>query len=73
MTESIRFFQTLRKPLMDKIDNIVAQINETKSRPASQCNRQAVVRALVTFALGQDLRFKSGWGKYVSCSLKKAD
>lgn len=71
MTESVRFFMSLDKNEMDMIDNIVLKINEQKSRPSSNTNRQAVTRALVRFALSCDLRFKSTWTKYVYARLKE--
>ena len=70
MTQRERFFMSLDKEDMDKINNIVLQINETKSRECSKTNRQEVTRALVKLILAQDLRFKSTWTKCVSASLK---
>ena len=71
MTQKERFFMSMEKEDMDKIDNIILQINETKSRECSKTNKQEVTRALVKFALGCPLRFKSTWSKFVSCSLKQ--
>ena len=70
MTQRERFFMSLDKEDMDKINNIVLQINETKSRECSETNKQEVMRALTKFALGCPLRFKSTWTKCVSASLK---
>jgi len=71
MTNKERFFMSMEKEDMDKINNIVAQINETKSRECSETNKQEVTRAIVHFALKLDLRFKSMWYKHVTVSLKK--
>ena len=70
MTRRERFFMSLDKEDMDKINNIVLQINETKSRECSKTNKQEVMRALTKFALGCPLRFKSTWSKFVTCNLK---
>jgi len=71
MTPKVRFLMSMEKEDMDTIDNIVLQINETKSRECSKTNKQEVTRALVRFALKCDLRFKSTWYKFVSASLKQ--
>lgn len=71
MPQKIRFLMSMEKEDMDIINNIVLQINERKSRPCSLTNKQEVTRALVRFALSQDLRFKSTWYKFVSASLKQ--
>lgn len=70
MTQSIRFFMSLSPEIMSDIDRVVEAINYTKSRPSSNTNRQAVVRALISFALQQDIRYKSTWDKFVTVSLK---
>jgi len=71
MTDTIRFFMSLSENETNLIDRVVDALNASKSRPSSMTNRQAVIRALVKFALGQDLKYKSTWSKFVSVSLKQ--
>ena len=71
MANRVRFLMSLDKDIMGDIDEVVRQLNDQKSRPSSRTNRQAVVRALISFALQQDIRYKSTWSKFVSASLKQ--
>lgn len=71
MTDTIRFFQTLKKREMDRIDKAVKAINDKKPSYVSRVNRQSVIRGLVKFALEQDIKYESGYSKHVTVSLKR--
>ena len=66
MTNMIRFYMSVEKDEMDRIDQVITEVNEGKEYWRSKTNRQAVIRGLIKFALKQNLRFESGYGKHVT-------
>ena len=71
MEQMIRFYMSVEKEEMDTIDQVVKDVNEGKEYWRSKTNRQAVIRGLIIFALKQNLRFTSGYGKYVTAERKE--
>ncbi len=71
MKNMIRFYMSADAKDMEEIDQVVKDVNEGLESWRSHTNRQAIIRGLIKFALKQNLRFKSGYGKHVTVSRKK--
>ena len=71
MSNKIRFYMSVDPKDMGEIDQVVIDVNEGIESWRSKTNRQAIIRGLIKFALKQDLRFESGYGKHVTVSRKK--
>lgn len=71
MKNMIRFYMSVDQKDIEEIDQVVIDVNADIETWRSKTNRQAVIRGLIKFALKQNLRFESGYGKFITVSRKK--
>lgn len=60
---SVRFYMSVPRESMAEIDMIIDELNKKKSAWQSKTKAQDVIRAFIKWALKQDLKMSSHYGK----------